>query len=276
MSLLWRDQVRIVLCPNRVILARLRKGWRREVMDKQIVQCETTDDTNWKAAMATLADVVKDVRWQNADAVLILSNHFVRYLLVPWSDMVLSEDEQIALVSHHAAEVYGEASTAWEYRISEGGMDAPWVASGVERALLNESRAIIEAAKLRLHSVQPYLMSAFNGWRREFNGDTQWFVLVEDGALCVMLLHEGQWRSVRVRRVGGNWLEETKLILKRESLLNDLPRSVRKILLHAPEKINIVPPTRGRWSISLLKPKLLPGIAQHETGQYAMALAEVA
>ena len=78
MSLLWRDQVRIVLCPNRVILARLRKGWRSEVMDKQIVQCETTDDTNWKAALATLADVVKEVRWQNADAVLILSNHFVR------------------------------------------------------------------------------------------------------------------------------------------------------------------------------------------------------
>lgn len=278
MSPLWRDQVRIVLCPNRVILVRLRRGWRREIIDKQVVQCEPTDDANanWKSAMATFAAAVKEPRWQNADAVLILSNHFVRYLLVPWSDRVLSEEEQLALVRHHAAEIYGDTSATWEYRISTGGMDAPWVASGVERALLSESRVIISAAKLRLRSVQPYLMSAFNGWRHEFGRDTQWFVLMEEGSLCAMLLHRGQWHSVRLRRVGEDWLEQAELMLKRESLLNDLPGDIRKIRMHAPEKMSGVPAALDKCPIILLKPKLLPGLSQNQAGEYAMALAEVA
>lgn len=279
MSPLWRDQVRIVLCPDRVILVRLSKGLRPQVIDKEIVLRDPADSLNasWQPPMAALETAVKEPRWQNGDAVLILSNHFVRYLLVPWSDVTLSEEEQLALVRHHAAETYGDSSLTWEYRISAGGIDAPWVASGVEQALLSESRIIMETAKFHLRSIQPYLMSAFNGWRREFGPETQWFVLVEEGYICAMLLHRGQWRSVRLRRVGAaDWQEQIELMLKRESLLNDLPGDIQKIRMLAPEKIHMAPSVLDQCPVTLLKPRLLPGLPHNLAGEYAMALAEVA
>ena len=131
---------------------------------------------------------------------VILSNHYVRYLIVPWHDALEGEAEEQAYLRHHFAKVHGERAKGWTYRWSEG------LASAVDTDLLSE----LKSAKARIVSIQPELMAAFNRARGEIPREGAWLVLADDGRACVALYARGKWLSVQNAR--GDWQE----LLERE------------------------------------------------------------
>ncbi len=274
MSLLWRDQVRIVLCPDRLIAVRLGGGLRRKVLAKQIFPFPG-DGTRWKITLSMLAVVLKQASWQNANGVIILSSRFANYQLLPWSETNLNEAERQALARHVFTQTYGESAASLELRISDGGFAEGMVAAGVEQGLIAGIDEVFKASSLKLVSVQPYLMSAFNGWRRRLNGDTHWFALVEPGIVCAALLHEGKWRSLRVKQVSENWREDLQLTLHREQMLDSLAEKAKKVFIYLPDEQEVKPPAGADWSFSRLQLPPVPGFSPARDGVYGMALAGV-
>lgn len=268
---LWRDHLHIALCPDRLVLLRMQRGLRPRPGAKLVISCDGAH--GWECVLAALAGEAAKPEWQNADVTIVLSNHFVRYQLLPWNDQLSGDEERAALVRHCYSEVYGAAAADWELRWSEEHHGAPWLASAVESALLERLRALLQHNALHLHSVQPYLMAAFNRWRKEFNGERQWFVLGEPGRLCVAQLQAGHWRSIRSHRIEGAWQEEAALILEREMLLADdeLPQ---EILLQAPEGLSSIGGVARQ--IRQLQPGTLPGLSAADEKHYAMLLGGVA
>lgn len=266
----WRDHLHIALCPDRLVLLRMQRGLRPRPAAKLAMTCDGGE--GWECALAALAAETAKPEWQNADVTVILSNHFVRYQLLPWSDQLGSNEERAALARHCYGEVYGAAAAEWDLRWSEDQPGAPWLASAVESALLERLREIMQQAGLRLHSVQPYLMSAFNRWRKEFNGEWQWFVLGEPGRLCVAQIQGGSWRSIRSHRVAGEWKEEAALILEREMLLSE-DAMPQEILLQAPEELGSIGGIAR--PIRQLQPGALPGLSADDEKHYAMLLGGV-
>src|ERR1019366_5449843 len=95
--------------------------------------------------------------WKQADTMVVLSNHYVRFLVLPWNEAMLSGAEKMALVQHRFDEVYGEASSSWDFRLNEGSFGTPSLACAIPQKLLSQLKALFEASPLRLKSVQPYL-----------------------------------------------------------------------------------------------------------------------
>ena len=267
---LWRDKVRIVLCKDRLIVVHLQGGPRPRILSKKIFPCMESE-SGWKPVVALLEGALKNDDFKKADAQVILSNHFVRFLVLPWNEARLTDAEQMALVQLRFGEVYGENGERWEFRISEGSFGAPSMASAIPLELLDQLKFLFAASPLRLKSVQPYLMTAFNACRRELGNEEGWFVLAERDTFCVGLLRDGRWSSIRQRRVVTDWFEEAMLLLEREALLAADGNNLNKVFVYAPEIAGSESIKRGSWLIQRLGSVVPPEIAPAERAHYAKA-----
>ena len=136
---------------------------------------------------------------------VVLSNHLVRYALVPWSASLADPAEEEAYVRHHFTRIHGERAKRWALRWSEDGAGAPRLASAVDADLLEAVKTSFPAAgKARLVSIQPALMAAANRARRALPAGGAWLVVAEPDRACVALYGAGGWRAVQNAK--GPWL----------------------------------------------------------------------
>lgn len=143
---------------------------------------------------------------------VILSNHLVRYAVLPWSSALSSEEEWMAYAQHLFASTYGVDAAGWRIRICEGGRGKTCVACAVDAALF-DSIVAVECVV----SIQPHLMAAFNGRRKEFGKDPGWFVLHEPGRLTLGLVADGEWKVLRNRQAAADWRDSLQDLLHRET-----------------------------------------------------------
>jgi len=192
------------LFPERVTVylagAELRVGERRIPCDPAYGQ------QPWQGALAAL----HAMQWKaRCKLTVVLSNQFVRYAIVPWSEALAGAAEEEAYVRHHFARVHGERAKSWALRWTAEG-DAR-LASAIDAELLDElKRSFANGAKAKLVSVQPHLMAAANRWRRSVPKTGAWLVLAERERACVALAAGGRWRSVQNAK--DSWLS----VLERE------------------------------------------------------------
>jgi hypothetical protein len=273
---LWRDEVRIALCPDRVVLARVSRRWRPQVIAKHVVHCSGQGSSDWKPCIEALQKALQEPLLRDADATVVISNHFVRYALVPWSEHLVADDEKRAWVRHHFVESYGEPATAMEYRWSEESPDAACVASAVEAEFISQIRAAFEPAAVRLRSVQPYLMAVINRWKRRIKGNPAWVVVPEAGRVCIAAVANGRWRTIASRRIGPDFQAELPLALGRELLLAEDAAAPAAVFAYAPEISQLDFPDWSDLPLKFLAPRALPGFLPRADAGYAIALTGVA
>jgi hypothetical protein len=135
---------------------------------------------------------------------VIVSNHFVRYALVPWSGALSGVAEETAYVRHHFLRVYGERAKAWSFRASPASRGAPRLCSAIDTGFLQEIKNLFAKGKSKLVSVQPELMAIFNRWRGKVPASGAWLVMAEPERACIGLHAKGNWQAVHNAR--GEWL----------------------------------------------------------------------
>jgi hypothetical protein len=127
-----------------------------------------------------------------------LSNHFVRYALVPWTEGLSTPTEEEAYVRHHFAKIHGaERAKAWAVRASEAAPGEPRLASAVDAGLIAALKKAFEAKKAKLMSIQPALMARFNAARDLLPKDGAWLVIAERERACIALHGGRDWRTVQ-------------------------------------------------------------------------------
>ncbi len=260
MSLLSRNRLSIVVSPSQIAMLHTRREWtwrggQLDVVGRELIRPDAKGKTEWGGVMGALGDALPRFAQPGMRATLILSNHFVNYVLVPWRDN-MSDDDELAYARHCFTDLYGEASDLWDIRVSPSSSGAPALASAVDRGLLDELHRLVERSGIGIKSIQPHLMVAFNSCHSGLHGRTAWFALLEPGNLCLSLLQKGQFAWVRKIRIGDAWHDELPRILEREAYLADDGLETCDVFLWAPqlEGKNIL--ARGRWNIMHLKPSL--------------------
>ena len=273
MSPLWRDRIRIGLFPDKVVLVRLVRRWRPQIADQRIVPCDPDEagEAPWQAPLTGLKEALPAFAPRRADAEAILSSAFTHHLLVPWSDQLSGEEEEIAYVRHCFARIYGDGAKRWALRMSPDRAGAHRVASAVDQRLLDTLASTLQEARLPLRSVQPYLMAAFNEWRPRFKDLTAWLAVVDGGKISLALLHRDRWHSLRTLKVGDSWADELLLILDRERLLVDVPEAPKEVFLVAPEAAEVLIPADSGWTIRRLLSPQQPGLAPPSPAAFATA-----
>jgi hypothetical protein len=125
------------------------------------------------------------------DVTVVLSNHFVRYAVLPDQDGAATPEEELALARFHLTKIHGERVKGWEVRVSER------LACAIDASLLEGiKKAFAGGRKAKLVSVQPRLMAAYNGARRRIPREGAWLVLAERGRTCLARIAAKGWASV--------------------------------------------------------------------------------
>ena len=272
MLLSWRDEVCIALCPDRVILARVAGRWRPRVLAKEIVPCHEHDAADWKPCVAALVRALADARWKDADASVTLSNHFVRFALVPWHAALATDDEKLAWVRHHFVEIYGDAVANARYRWSEEGPAEACLASAIDGEFVDQVRQAFEGSALRLRTIRPYLMSVFNRIGPRARGKDLWLIAPEPGHVCLGAIAQGRWRGITSRHIGADWQTELRTLLDRELVIAGGTDAPQAVFAYAPQLPAFQIPQWTKVPLHPLAPRALPGFSPYTDAEYAMAL----
>jgi hypothetical protein len=172
----------------------------------------------WHGALEAL----KGITFARARVTVVLSNHFVRYALVPWSAALSSAAEEEVYVRHHFAKIHGERAKSWAVRATEAPPDAPRLASAIDSSLVASLKKAFEGKKAKLISIQPALMRRFNEARNAVPASGAWLVIAEPERACIALHGGKQWRAVQNTK--GEW--RAALERERHRVEGEVPRLV--------------------------------------------------
>lgn len=272
MSRLFPDRLLVSLAPQGMALLRMSGGLRPRVLQSAARGCDPEfGSARWHGALAALRAAAGPLQNERLDATVVLSNHFVRYALVPWSEELDGAEEELAFARHVFANTYGERAKTWEIRLSEDAPGAPRLASALEPALLEELRdCFSETGRIRLASVQPFLMSAFNLWRRRLGSDSDWLLVGEPGRACLARFAKGRWAAARNARLNGEGPEEYVTLLERERHAAAGEAAGSVLIYSSGAK---VPDRGGEWKFAPLE--ISPGIEARSDPRYALALTAI-
>ena len=210
MSPLWRDEVGAYLSPHRLCLVRLQRGARPKPVAEHEQRFENVKNDSWEVPLSALSALLAQSPWSGARTRVVLADHWARYIIVPWSAELRSNEERLGHARQLLDSSFGEAVAGWEVRISDAPPQATRVACAMHGELIAGIRAACEAAGATLLSLQPQLIDAYAVWRHRLPQANSWFVSIEQGSLTAARLGRNGWDRVYGVRIGTDWLRELK------------------------------------------------------------------
>jgi hypothetical protein len=181
----------------------------------------------------------------------------VRYVLVPRSDALTNEAEQVAFARHRFASIHGKDTDDWIFRLAPASARQARLACAIERPLVEALDEAMAPLGARYESLQPHLVTSFNCWRREIGKRAVWFVVVESGMMSVALLCDGEFASLRTMRAGTRWAKELPSVLAREEFLNEGPAASNEVLVFGPLDQRVPEALAGKWKFRSLAPSAI-------------------
>jgi hypothetical protein len=216
---LWRNkELRIGLAPERIFVS--------GASSIELGQ----NDGGWAAALQALPEVLKG---RSGSASVVLADQFVRYALLPYNDTLKSGDEWLALARHRFSVLHGPRAEEWDVKIAETAPRGVRLAVALDRALVQALAGTFLRSSVKLASVQPFLVAAFNRIRRRVGNGSCWIVVEETGRLTLTLIQRGAWLAIRARRSDGQWRKSLGEILERESAFLGLSQPVTRVIVCA-------------------------------------------
>lgn len=207
----------------------------RVAYGKWLPSGESLTHPNWGGPIDTLRAMLANAASRNSFATVILSNHFVRYLVLTWSAELVTEAEEHEYARARFVEVYGEAARDWVIRTS--GAAQRRLAAAADLALINALARTLQASGVKFTSCEPALMALFNGARARIGNDA-WLVSAERTRVLIARIRDGQWYSVRTRPVDGAPIA-LRGLLDQERLLLPAGAPNDKIFLSVVDDVSI-------------------------------------
>jgi hypothetical protein len=269
------DQLGIALFPQRLVLVRSSGGLRRRLVHKEALAFAPAEAgvPAWQAATDALAEKVSRATLPHVQVKLILSSHFVHYLVIPWRDGLSNQEEEWAYARHCFERVHGSDAAHWKLRLCSDTPGEPRLACAVEPALIEALRTHLSPLGRRYRSLQPHLMACFNSCRAQMGKDPTWLVVAEPGLLCLARLQDGYWHSINRVKVGPDWPNELPRLLEREEYMLDCATPCLDVVLIAPDATRPLVLPDGKWRITTPMPAMLAGMSDGADAPFSIALA---
>ena len=260
MSPLWPEACTAVLGPRSVGLYRSRgQRWLGSV------DFDSVGGLAWPGAVAALESLLAGREPGRAELRVVLSSHYTRFCLVPWSEAINSPEELAGYARLCFEDIYGALGDGWSLKLSPEAAGHPRLAAAMPEELLAQLRNLAKANGLRLASVQPYLMAAFNRHRAALVLDDFLFLVAEPGRGSLLLARGGRWAAVRSVALDDSDAALNDLIAREgelHSLEQDRPVNC---YLHAPGRAGSITDVIARLELEL------PAAAQGDP-LFAMAM----
>lgn len=207
MSLLWRDEIGVYVSPQKLVLARMKRGIRPQCVMERCVDLRQTTSADWSPPLAALQVQVASEAWHNANMRIAIADRWARYAIIPWNSLLQDDQEREAHARHVFTEMYG-AMHEWTLALSAPVAGRAQVATALPTELVDGLRAIVTGNGCRLLSIEPQLVVAFNIARDRLPRHGCWFVSLDTGSLAAAHVTPHGWDRVHCVRLGENWAAE--------------------------------------------------------------------
>lgn len=199
----------------------------------------------WAVALETLDRLLAEHIRPGAELSVVISGHFSRFCLVPWSEQISSPDELRGFAQLCFEDLYGVPTQPWSLVLSAEPAGYDRIATALPEDLLARLRSLVSGRGLRLRSVQPYLMAAFNHFDKSFDAGDFLFVVAEPVRSVLLLAREGRWTSVRSVGSSDSDAALTALIGRERQLQASSSERALSVYLHAPARMDAHPEVPG-------------------------------
>jgi len=199
----------------------------------------------WAVALETLDRLLGEHTRPGAELSVVISGHFSRFCLVPWSEQISSPAELLGFAQLCFEDLYGVPTQPWSMVLSAEPTGYDRVATALPQDLLTHLRTLVTGRGLRLRAVQPYLMAAFNHFDKSFDAGDFLFVVAEPVRSVLLLAREGRWAAVRSVGSGDSDIALTALIGRESQLQASTSERPLNVYLHAPARIDSRPDVPG-------------------------------
>jgi len=224
------DRLVIALSPDHVAWAVLRRGLRSQLHAKGMTKFAVQDGRVWQQALQILQGELPRLPVTKGKVAVVLSNAFVRYLLVNGGEALAGAEERLVLAKHDFLKVYGAVAQGWEIRISDADAGGKYLASAVDAELIAQLRQTFSATGFKLDSIQPYFALAFDAWCTKLDSKISHGIFIpEANGYCYAGIGKDEWQFMRSGRWEENDPAETfRRVIAREAVLSgDGQRSLR-------------------------------------------------
>lgn len=205
MSLLSPDRLDVFIGLNSVQAAYVR-GFNAQITDLAEVPVQDQEKGDWGAHLEAVSALLD--QFEPSSMNVVLSDHLVRYLTLPWNPDLKSSAEEIALARFAFEESYSEAdSSEWALQIEAARPGSDRLVCAIALELLEGLKQMGKVASrqkpVRVDSVQPNLIAVMRRHKKELP-QQGWFVNQEGNRATI-----SQWDNNGCLRVASSRCEES-------------------------------------------------------------------
>jgi hypothetical protein len=176
------------------------RGWRPVPTASALRDCEDLAQAPWAGALVALDEALDELPQTRATASVVISNQFVRYIQVPWTEGIYGAADRRALAISCLRAVFGEVVDSWRVVIDAPRFGRAALAAAVDEGLVASLRETLARRRLRLASLQPHLATSLRRWSRHLHSGDGGFVVVEPGCVTALFRRDKAWIEVANRR----------------------------------------------------------------------------
>lgn len=238
MSPLWRESLVLAIYPDRIAWLRAAGTRQARVIARDVVSFDVDRQAPWRNALSALSEILNTAKAGGLRVIVLLSNRLSRYAVVSNPDSARTPDELDLLARHAFERAHGDAVSGWDIRLSDSAPGQAALASALDRELVLTLKDTIASSGARLVSIQPYLMAAFNRYRRTLAPLHGVFILAEPERLTLLAWQNAGWCAVQQMYAMNDWRKDVDRALDRLAVTLELDEDYPSRLF-APELTDI-------------------------------------
>jgi hypothetical protein len=215
----WFDRTHVLIRPDEVRVVR-RAGLSGKLDPSALAVASLAGAGHagepWRASVERLATALAQ-SGARGPVTAVVSDHFVRYALIPWNARLVADTERVAFAKLHFHEVYGGLADTWDISIDQQPAGQAWFACALDRGLFQALRDACTRHGARLAAVVPALAERINRHRSALKGATFCVASIEPRRMTLAFHGAEGWQSVRSRRSDGALEDDLPTALKQEA-----------------------------------------------------------
>jgi hypothetical protein len=191
------ERLTLFIHPRRVVLE--RRGWRGKPSRQVLaVSAPAAGEADWQPALAAAESLLQANGRRGASLRIVVADPFVRYALLPWSELVISRPARLAMARALLRNALGDKAAGLDIALDRPVFGRSGIAAGIDSRLLAALRAAAKGAGLRLGSLQPRLIVELAAHRRQLADG--WFACLDAGWISLLGLRGGEIASLHNHR----------------------------------------------------------------------------
>ncbi|MEZ0209986.1 MAG: hypothetical protein ACAH08_03470 [Methylophilus sp.] len=182
-----------------------------------------------EACWQTLNEVLTPLAGQRWHIVIVVSDQYSRWLVLPWQAEIRSKAERQAYYSHGLQQAFGPQLFSgemqdWDVQSQAGAYGKHVLINAMPRGLTEKLHTLFAEHRLRPGMIAPAWMlsanQALHHMRRQKLPQDGWIISRESGSLTVACLLQGEWQQIRYLPIDGQWRDSLHQYLLREQVMH--------------------------------------------------------